>query len=43
MMLDIPELKENLIDTKESPTDGDIKEALTGISRCRKSIFTITK
>ena len=31
MMLDIPELKENLIDTKESLADGDIKEALTGI------------
>jgi len=31
MMLDIPELKETLMDAKESLTDVNIKEALTGI------------
>jgi hypothetical protein len=41
MMLDIPELNENLMDTKESIADGKIEESLTDVTDIEKQFILL--
>jgi hypothetical protein len=41
MTLDVPEIKDDLMDAKESLARGDKKEALTGILDLEKQLFYV--
>ena len=41
MKIDIPELKENLMNTKESLVDGDTEEALTGVTDIENQLLIL--